>query len=635
TFEGWVAPEYLSVTNPMGILSEKCTDSDYSYEFGITKNTDGTGGRLYLDLSDGLVRQSSLQVQPGTWSHVAVTIDNDGTEFWLNGVLAGTAAGGFPAPSNCSLRMKMALLQAGQYIVFPGQLAHVRISNTKRYIESFLPWKNWPADNETVAYWPMGQTPDSHSAYVYDVSGNQHHALVTLPELADLWSFNCPTVCGDGVTEGVEACDGDATCSPTCELTWLSCKALLDSQPTAISGLYWIDPDADGPIEAAHLFCDMQNGGWTLVGNYYDSPSDDMPNETSYVVSGWQQIASGVWDAGATSVNRSSGDVSSSAVSMAFVEALGQSAGQTELTMCFVHKSGYDTSCRSSSDGSLSLVSETTGNPQLTPYAGDALTYTYGRLAGLPGGHDSYDYSQSVSVTYCIPKEPGVTNDGVWGGDAGVQALCDHNCCNAPGVINDNQGVWSAWGSGASYRPNRTNNNEIGNIDGPNPSPDSFGFRLYVSASLCGNDTVDPGEECDDGNDNNDDECSNECVKNTPAAAGVTYVLDGLVTHPILPSQGAQQSFTLVTPNFITSDTDFPANELLECDAGYPEGGCYMIRMQPSAPGAGGNSAWVQIAFLDGKINPNYYFPKSAFTTVGVHTTTTGNQGTLTVTQSP
>ncbi|HAN30385.1 MAG TPA: hypothetical protein DCQ06_02195, partial [Myxococcales bacterium] len=129
----------------------------------------------------------------------------------------------------------------------------------------------------------------------------------------------------------------------------------------------------------------------------------------------------------------------------------------------------------------MTLVSFQTGNPKLTKYSTDKLTYTFGRLAGLAGAHESYDYAKSVSATYCIPKSPGKVQDGVWGADPSAQALCDHNCCNAGQSINENRGVWSAWGSGASYRPNRTNDNEIGNINGPNPSPSSYGFRLYLA----------------------------------------------------------------------------------------------------------------------------------------------------------
>ncbi|HAN30384.1 MAG TPA: hypothetical protein DCQ06_02190, partial [Myxococcales bacterium] len=63
-----------------------------------------------------------------------------------------------------------------------------------------------------------------------------------------------------------------------------------------------------------------------------------MPNETKYVVSGWQQTASGKWQNKASVVDQSWGAMSSSAVSLAFVEALAKSAGHKHLKMCFVHK---------------------------------------------------------------------------------------------------------------------------------------------------------------------------------------------------------------------------------------------------------------------------------------------------------
>ena len=167
---------------------------------------------------------------------------------------------------------------------------------------------------------------------MYDVSGNKYHANIHFPSPDASWSYSCPTICGDGVAEGPEACDGDAACSPTCELTWLSCKHLLDSESPTLSGLYWIDPDAGGPVEAAQLYCDMQNGGWTLVGNYYDS-EDDMPKYDRLGCL-WM-AADGRWvlDNGCGFCHKDFGAMTSSAVSLAFIEALGQSAGQTELTV--------------------------------------------------------------------------------------------------------------------------------------------------------------------------------------------------------------------------------------------------------------------------------------------------------------
>ena len=44
-----------------------------------------------------------------------------------------------------------------------------------------------------------------------------------------------------------------------------SCKSLLDSGHSTGNGLYWLDPDGSSSIGAFQAYCDMSNGGWTLV----------------------------------------------------------------------------------------------------------------------------------------------------------------------------------------------------------------------------------------------------------------------------------------------------------------------------------------------------------------------------------
>jgi hypothetical protein len=226
----------------------------------------------------------------------------------------------------------------------------------------------------------------------------------------------------------------------------------------------------------------MKNGGWTLVGNYFDAAGDDMPNTTDYVVSGWQQTGSGKWDAKAATVDRAwGGGTGSSAVSLAFVEALGKAAGQKNLKMCFVHQNGYDTTCRQSSDGSLTLVSYPMGNPKLTVYANDKLTYTFGRLGGLAGSADGYDpntYTKpddGTKLGYCVPVTS-ATSKYEFGDGCGGYGLCEVYQKNN----NDAwQGVWHGYCFGSSYRPWFVNEDELGG-DVVNPSVSAYGFRLYI-----------------------------------------------------------------------------------------------------------------------------------------------------------
>jgi len=322
-------------------------------------------------------------------------------------------------------------------------------------------------------------------------------ALKTIPaSLKSVCTPNAPSCLGNlagtcngqgtGLTSATDCkASGKACSAGQCISSFASCKAALTANPAATDGIYLIDPDGPtGPIIGANLFCDMKNGGLTLVGNYFDSAGDDMPNTTDFVVSGWQQTGSGKWDAKAATVDRAwGGGTGSAAVSLAFVAALKASAGQQNLKMCFVHKDGYDTSCRNSANGSMTLVSYNIGNPKLTVHAADKLTYTFGRLAGLAGSVDGYDMSQFKSYFGCVPVTPGVKWDGEFGG-AG-DGLCDFNlndCCN----INYNHGVWMAYNSGISFKPMLSGEDELSTEAMgsetlvSNPSVTSYGFRLYV-----------------------------------------------------------------------------------------------------------------------------------------------------------
>ena len=54
------------------------------------------------------------------------------------------------------------------------------------------------------------------------------------------------------------------------EFAVLNCKDLKQKVPSAVSGVYWIDPDGSSHGNAFQAYCDQQadGGGWTLVWSY-------------------------------------------------------------------------------------------------------------------------------------------------------------------------------------------------------------------------------------------------------------------------------------------------------------------------------------------------------------------------------
>ena len=116
------------------------------------------------------------------------------------------------------------------------------------------------------------------------------------------------------------------------------------------------------------------------------------------------------------------------------------------------------------------------------------------------------------------------------------------------------------------------------------------------------------------------------------------YTFSGNITPYYGLPTGAVQSFTYIASSFITQDTLVPASALSECSTGY-NATCLGINFLVSSPGWGGGPGQVvQIAFTDGIVNPNYYFPLAAFTVNGTYSTVFyqgANTGILTVTVVP
>ena len=90
-----------------------------------------------------------------------------------------------------------------------------------------------------------------------DVSSTCDSSLLGAVRFADDTFEGCTStgwvVLGRGGQKGESAEDAGS-----------SCKQIRDDH-NGSDGVYWIDPDGNGGLEARQLYCDMTGGGWTLV----------------------------------------------------------------------------------------------------------------------------------------------------------------------------------------------------------------------------------------------------------------------------------------------------------------------------------------------------------------------------------
>ena len=425
------------------------------------------------------------------WVHIAVSRKGNAWTLFADGKVLAAVTNAVVV-NEVAAPFRLGWAESSSENHWPGELRHVRLSSSARYATEFVPALDHASDAATLALWKL---QDGKGLKAMDSGPNGLHGDLVGPVS---WSGGACAVCaanqlsclgnwagtcngqGTGLVEGADCKAQAKVCSVgKCVVdSFASCKAVLSANAAAADGLFAIDPDGPGPVAPAKLFCDMKNGGLTLVGNVFDTLGDDAPNSTDYVAGGWQQNGSGTWATAATTVDRVSDGTGSAAVSLAFVAALGK-GGQKNLKVCFVHKDGYDTGCRSSADGSLTLTAVGTGNPKLTVYAGDKLAYTFGRLAGLAGSVDGYFYKDfmmpDTNGNYCIPRTPDPSGTKYqFGSDSA-------GLCERPDV-DQHGGVWVGFGDGSAYRPSAVDSAELGwgYVSGKDPSPAATGFRLYV-----------------------------------------------------------------------------------------------------------------------------------------------------------
>ncbi len=282
TIAAWIRPTALPTGGASAGLVVKGSKSSGEFAFCV-----GSGGSLVLSKygTADLATSATGLIVADVWQHVAVTHNATQSQLFLNGKLVATGTSGFNL-ADTSLTIGSGPDGTDP---FAGTLADVAIYSSvlaDTAIASLAAGKPLGSVGASVGCWPMSE---GSGATVFDASGyglsvslsgatwsTDFSGAVPGSPTYQLCTPTAPTcfgtfagVCNDSGTGLASAtnCGSIATnCNTgTCQPSYPSCKAALVANPLATDGTFAIDPDGAGPIGASNLYCDMTNGGWTLV----------------------------------------------------------------------------------------------------------------------------------------------------------------------------------------------------------------------------------------------------------------------------------------------------------------------------------------------------------------------------------
>jgi cysteine-rich repeat protein len=334
--------------------------------------------------------------------------------------------------------------------------------------------------------------------------------------------------CGDGVVSTDEPCDDGNTddldgCSQSCDVTSQGhhCMDILETftalgRPTP-SGDYVIDPDGAGPGAPFVAACDMDTheGGWTRV---FQATVDD--HDGAEVALSWEHD-----------------------------DPLLRVAGETNVLMGFA-VAGQPVA----SEGWASYAMPELFASELPMQSDNPAPVS--ALVTLNLGPDSLLELQS-EVWFGKGAFDGTVCGGGWSDPAGpdVGMMC---------VAGTTAPAWYGFGGPAEDRC-VTSSTLIDFADPGQGCATNKRFALWTRPSVCGNGIVEPGEACDDADDDNTDGCSSGCQ---PYAGDAVDCLQLLEQIP-----AALTGYYLIDPD----GEDDQAPHLTHCDMEHDGGGWTLV----------------------------------------------------------
>lgn len=150
TIEAWIKPTVGALQFVMGDAVSSGATNNFVFEIQATGLT-----ACWWENPTGTVNKAlgTTTLTTGVWYHVACSWDGTTRRIFVNGILEGTNSVAQTRSPDAGGNFRIG--RAGDYssFTYTGSVDEVRVSNSSRYTENFLPQRRFQPDNNTMGLW--------------------------------------------------------------------------------------------------------------------------------------------------------------------------------------------------------------------------------------------------------------------------------------------------------------------------------------------------------------------------------------------------------------------------------------------------------------------------------------------------